>query len=75
MTLSSSGADLSLLTEKEAAQLLKFSVRSFQAWRVKGGGPRFVKVSARCVRYRPSDLEAWVEERLRRSTSDQGEKP
>lgn len=64
-----------LMTEKEAALLLDFSVRTLQAWRVRGGGPRFVKVSARCVRYRQSDLDSWVEERLRRSTSDRGEEP
>lgn len=62
------------LIEKEAARLLGFSVRTLQAWRVRGGGPLFVK-AGRSVRYRPSDLEAWVEERLRRSTSDRGEKP
>jgi len=62
----------SLLTEKQTSRLLGFSVRTLQAWRVRGGGPRFVKVSARCVRYRQSDLDRWIEERLRTSTSDQG---
>jgi excisionase family DNA binding protein len=61
-----------LLTETEAAHLLGFSVRTLQAWRVRGGGPRFVKVSARCVRYQREDLEEWVRERVRRSTSDSG---
>ena len=63
-----------LLSEKETASELGFSVRTLQAWRVRGGGPSFVKVSARCVRYRQSDLDSWVEERIRRSTSDRGEK-
>lgn len=64
-----------LMTEKEAAQVVGFSVRTLQAWRVRGAGPRFVKVSARCVRYRQRDLEEWVEERLRSSTSDRGQEP
>jgi Helix-turn-helix domain len=45
-----------LLKEDEAAQLLGFSVRALQNWRVRGGGPVFVKVSARSVRYRRVDL-------------------
>lgn len=61
-----------LLTEAQAAQLLGFSPRTLQAWRVRGGGPTFVHVSARCVRYRREDLEAWIEERLRISTSEYG---
>ena len=61
-----------LLTEKEVAKMLGFSVRTCQAWRARGGGPRFVKISSRCVRYRREDLDTWIEERLRRSTSDDG---
>ena len=61
-----------LLTEKEAVRILGFSHRTLQAWRVSGGGPKFIKVSSRCVRYRLADLRAWVEARVRRSTSDDG---
>jgi len=62
-----------LLTENDAAALLGFSVRALQGWRVKGGGPPFVKVSERAVRYRRRDLIAWAEQRIRVSTSDTGE--
>ena len=58
-----------LLTETEAAQFIGFSIRALQGWRVKGGGPRFVKISARAVRYRRRDLIAWAEARLRSNTS------
>ena len=61
-----------LLTEGEAAQILGFSVRTLQGWRYKGGGPVFVEVSRTCVRYRRRDLDEWVRQRLRRSTSDDG---
>jgi hypothetical protein len=38
--------------------------------RYRGDGPPFVRVSSRCVRYRPEDLEAWTAARVRISTSD-----
>ncbi len=61
-----------LFTELEASKLLGFTPRALTAWRHRGGGPRFVKVSARAIRYRLSDLEAWIEARVRTSTSDPG---
>lgn len=61
-----------LLTEKEAARLLGFSYRTLQAWRVRGGGPPFIKVSPACVRYLRADLLAWTEAHRRYSTSDSG---
>jgi predicted DNA-binding transcriptional regulator AlpA len=61
-----------LLRENEAAALLGYSVRALQNWRIRGGGPAFVKVSARSVRYRRVDLIAWVRARIRCSTSDRG---
>ena len=60
-----------LLTEQEAASLLKVTVKAVQGWRYRGGGPRFVKVG-RCVRYRLEDLQAFVLAALRTSTSDPG---
>jgi predicted DNA-binding transcriptional regulator AlpA len=61
-----------LLNEKEAAEFLGYSIRALQNWRLRGGGPRFVKVSSRSVRYRRRDLLAWIEEHLRSSTSESG---
>ena len=60
-----------LLTEQDAATLLKVTVKAVQGWRYRGGGPRFVKVG-RCVRYRLEDLQAFVLAALRTSTSDLG---
>ena len=59
-----------LLSEKEACKILGFSVRTLQTWRVDGGGPTFVKISARAVRYRRCDLNAWIESRLCQSTAE-----
>ncbi len=64
---------LRLLSEKELSQATGFSVRTLQSWRGRGGGPPFIRVSPRCIRYRRSEVEAWLEERARRSTSDRGD--
>ena len=63
-----------LITEAEAAKILGYTRRALQNWRVRGGGPVFVRVSARSVRYRRRDLIAWAESRLARSTSDARER-
>lgn len=58
------GEDLDrLIDEREAADILCYTVRALQNWRCRGGGPKFVKVSGRSVRYRRRDLLAWIEER------------
>ena len=59
-----------LLTQREAAQLLRLSERSLERFRVTGTGPRFVKVG-HSVRYRETDLEAWIASRVVRSTSEE----
>jgi excisionase family DNA binding protein len=58
-----------LMTVQEAAEILRLSVSTLNKWRVAGGGPRFVRMGAR-VRYRPSDLNKYVDERTKRSTSE-----
>ena len=63
---------LALLTEADAAELLKFTRRFLQARRVRGDGPPFIRISSRAIRYRREDLLAWLEQRVRTSTSDTG---
>lgn len=58
-----------LMNEQEAAGFLGYSVRALQNWRVRGGGPDFIKVSSRSIRYRRRDLIAWYSARIRSSTS------
>lgn len=56
-----------LLNEKEAAPLVGLSVRTLQQRRWLGLPPDYVKVpGTRAVRYRLSDLLAYVEQGLRR---------
>jgi hypothetical protein len=62
-----------LLDERTAAAALYLTPRTLQEWRRRGGGPQYVRVSSRCIRYRPEDLAAWAAERLRTSTSDGAE--
>ncbi len=61
-----------LVDEKVAAEFLDMTSRSMQAMRQRGGGPRFIRISARCIRYRRIDLKAYADARLRSSTSDPG---
>ncbi|MEA3278576.1 MAG: helix-turn-helix domain-containing protein [Pseudomonadota bacterium] len=60
-----------LLNEHQAAARLGLSHRTLQAWRWRGGGPRFVKLN-NAVRYRPEDLDAWLADRTRSNTADPG---
>lgn len=56
-----------LLTEAEAAQLRRQSIRTLQAERLRSGGCAYVKLG-RSVRYRRSDVLAFIEANLHRST-------
>jgi hypothetical protein len=48
------------LNEKEAASYLGVSNRVLQGFRVKGGGPEFVKIG-QAIRYKIADLTKWIE--------------
>lgn len=60
-----------LLNQQQAARFLGLSPRTLEAWRLSGKPPRFLKLGA-AVRYRMEDLEKWLDERCRKSTSDDG---
>ena len=61
-----------LIDEKAAADFLGLTNRTLQALRQRGGGPQYIFLSARCLRYRRIDLRKWAEARMRTSTSDPG---
>ena len=63
-----------LLTTKEAAAYLRLSHRTLERYRVTGEGPTFLKARRR-VFYRQADLDQWLENSRRRSTSDPGPEP
>ena len=64
-----------LVNEEGAAAFLGYTIRALQNWRLRGGGPRFVKVSGRSIRYRRRDLIEWIEQKLRTSSADPGPAP
>lgn len=48
-----------ILTEPEAALMLRVPLRSLRKFRMQGKGPGFYRVSGK-VRYRRSTVRAWV---------------
>jgi Helix-turn-helix domain len=50
-----------LRDEWYAASFLGVSVDTLRTWRKRGSGPRYRKIGAKCVRYSPHDLAAFVE--------------
>lgn len=61
-----------LLHTAEAGFLLGLSARTLEALRLRGGGPPYIAVTPKAIRYRRQDLERWIAERRRVSTSDAG---
>lgn len=63
-----------LLNETAAAEVCGgLSVKTLQAWRVSGRGPRFIKMgtgSRSAVRYRRSELLRWLDACERGSTAE-----
>lgn len=59
-----------LRNEVQAAAFLCVSPRALQKWRVTGRGPRYLRLSARCIRYSQTELILWAEARLCRATAE-----
>lgn len=57
-----------LMSEKEAALLMQTSVSFLQKLRIRGDGPKFLKMSKN-IRYRKADIEAYLLASERQSTS------
>jgi predicted DNA-binding transcriptional regulator AlpA len=60
-----------VLDTRAAADFLGISPRTLEGFRVRGGGPRFVKIGG-AVRYRLASLEEYLQHQERTSTSDPG---
>lgn len=52
-----------LMTTPEASEYLRYKVETLKWWRSHGGGPPFIKINGRLVRYRVRDLDAWLDKR------------
>ena len=57
------------LDSEQAANYLGLKRTTLEAWRCRGGGPKFVKLG-RLVKYRQADLDDFVESRTRNNTSE-----
>ncbi len=62
-----------LIPETEAADFLNVTPRFLQHRRQRGGGPPFVRISARCIKYTRLRCKSWYDALMRSSTSDSGE--
>jgi hypothetical protein len=65
---------LALLTQSEAAELLRVTERTLERLRVAGTGPKFIRIGkTKAIRYRPGDVEAWLATKLVSSTSEESD--
>lgn len=55
------------LTPKQAAKYVGISEAAMRLWRSQSKGPRYFKAGEKLVRYRRTDLDAWIEARLVRA--------
>ena len=60
------------LRQRAAARYIGVSERTMEGWRHRGGGPKYGLISNRIAFYRVADLDAFMEARLRTSTSYMG---
>ena len=50
-----------MMTPHEVAERLRIRVELLYKWKHAGRGPRWIKLGGRYLRYRSSDVEAWLE--------------
>ena len=58
------GAEDELLGTDDAARLCGVKPPTLAGWRLRPGGPPFMRLTQRCVRYRRSDVLDWLGSRL-----------
>ena len=59
----------SLLDTESAARVVGVSKRQFELWRRNGGGPPWLALGRKVIRYRLLDIEAWLRSRRRGGTA------
>lgn len=57
---------------EEASRITGVPACTLATWRSRGGGPEFLKLGGRTVRYQRRALFTWMAERRRSSTADRG---
>jgi len=51
-----------LMNEAQVGELLGIKARTVRAWRSRNGLP-FIKISAKTIRFRRADIDAWLARR------------
>jgi molybdenum cofactor biosynthesis enzyme MoaA len=73
--ISGTGGNLDLthqyMTPAEVSAYVRLAVQTLAKLRVTGGGPSYVKPRRRIL-YKRADVQAWLDARVRTSTSDTG---
>ena len=64
--------DQRLLRPPEAAPYIGLSVSTLAKQRLRGDGPKFVRLSPRAIGYLQADLDEWISSRRCSSTSEYG---
>lgn len=59
-----------LLTSEEVAKWIGTSTQFVELGRMRDYGPRYIRLSARVIRYKRSDVLAWLEFRMHSQTSE-----
>lgn len=62
-------SDPVFIDEFSAASRLSLSVSTLRQYRLKGGGPKYCKLTARAVRYPVDELDRWARSRMIANTS------
>lgn len=62
-----------LLKPEDAAEILGCTTKHLEGLRCRGGGPRYVRLGWRTVRYRRSQLESWLASREFASTAQEAQ--
>lgn len=60
-----------LMTPAALAAKLEKSLAALAQWRYLGKGPQFIKLG-RSIRYRASDVEAWLDQQTMQRTGEPG---
>ncbi len=61
-----------LLSQKQVAELIGCSLRTLERRRLVGDGIPFVRLGPKMIRYRLSDVTAYINARVHGSTSEPG---
>ena len=63
-------ASTPLLTAEDVVAITGLSIETLAQWRSRRKGIPFLKISRNVVRYRQSDLDRWLDERIVRVEQD-----